>query len=577
MGQASASLMKALYRILVDTQGRTAADAWLRGIGMTWDDIEDETRMLPLETRCRALSAFVAASSREALARLPPVLISPECIGAWVRILRGSKSVTEAFSQLDGLEGDFKGTVRWETLVSERGRWRGRMRIAHDPSLEADGLLDIARSAELAAVPALFGWSAAVATVASAPEGGMSGTLGPLREFEVRWPAPRPEWNAGLGAAVGGALGALLMVARLGSTELDLVAMVAMAGVGAGLGLLRVRTRLRRAEIEGQSLRVRALERSLSLKESGDRVAPGQIDGLLAGGQYRVVRRMGAGATGVIYEAVRVVDNLPVALKLLRAVAAHEAVASDRLRREAAALGLSWHPNVVEVFDQGVLPDGTAYMAMELLRGETLAARLRSGPCLTPEELIPIALEVCDALAAIHAAGVVHRDIKPSNIYLVNDRTRTDGRVRAKILDFGIARVEWEETRITQTGGPLGTPGYMSPEQERGSADVDGRSDLFSLGAVLYEALVGEPPPPLLPSGLIRMGEGVPDAARTFEPYAQKAMALVPTAFRRIIEKAMAFDPAERYEDARAFAQALRGVKESLAQASSVMDRTLDR
>jgi serine/threonine-protein kinase len=576
MGQASASLLKALHRILVDTSGRAAAEAWLRAIGMTRDDIEDETRMLPLETRYRALAAFVGASSRDSLARLPAMLVSPECIGACLRILRGSTSVAEAFSQLDGLEGELGETVRWETIVSERGRWRGRMTIAHDPSLEADGLLDAARSAELAAVPTLFGWPGATAVVASAPGDGPGASGGASREFDVRWPAPRPECNAGLGALIGGAVGALVVVAGVGWVALGLMTM-AMAAIGAGLGLFRVRLRVRRAEIDAQAFRVRALERSLSLKESRDRIAPGQIDGLLAGGQYRIVRRMGAGATGVIYEAVRVVDNLPVALKLLRAVAAHEAVASDRLRREAAALGLSWHPNVVEVLDQGVLPDGTAYMAMELLRGETLAARLRAGSCLGPGELIPIALEVCDALAAIHAAGVVHRDIKPSNIYLVHDRTRPEGRARVKILDFGIARVEWEETRITQTGGPLGTPGYMSPEQERGSADVDGRSDLFSLGAVLYEALVGEPPPPLLPSGLIRMGDGVSDSARTFEPYAQKAMALVPTPFRRIIEKALAFDPAERYEDARAFAQALRSVPESLAQPLSGMNRTLDR
>jgi serine/threonine-protein kinase len=569
MGQASASLVKALHRILVDLNGRGAADSWLRGIGMTLDDIEDETRVLPLETRHRALAAFVAASSREALARVPAMLVSPECVGACVRALRGAASVAEAFAQLDNLEGEIGGTVRWETLLSEPGRWRGRMSIAHDPALEADGLLDLARVAELAAIPTLFGWPGAVANVVSAPVEGMARGAGSWREFEVHWPVPRLAGHVGLGALAGGVLGAMVLAARIGSVELDIATLVAMVGVGAGLGVLRVRARVRHAKMLSQALRVRALERGLSLKEIRERVAPGQIDGLLAGGQYRIVRRMGSGATGVIYEAVRVVDNFPVAVKLLRAVAAHEAVASDRLRREAAALGLSWHPNVVEVVDQGVLPDGTAYMAMELLRGETLAARLRTRRCLTPEEVIPIALEVCDALAAIHAAGVVHRDIKPSNIYLVSDPARPEARAHAKILDFGIARVEWEETRITQTGGPLGTPGYMSPEQERGSAEVDGRSDLFSLGAVLYECLVGEPPPPLLPSGLIRMGEGMPDAARTFEPYAQKAMALVPIAFRRIIEKSMAFDPAERYEDARAFAQALRGVTENAAQVSS--------
>src|SRR5690606_31770268 len=126
------------------------------------------------------------------------------------------------------------------------------------------------------------------------------------------------------------------------------------------------------------------------------------------------------------------------------------------------ALGLSWHPNVVEVIDHGHLPDGTSYLVMELLRGEPLASRLKARGRLAPEELLPIAIHIAEALVAIHAAGVVHRDLKPANIYLVVD----DEGERAKILDFGIARVEWEEMRITNMGARLGTPGYMSPEQE---------------------------------------------------------------------------------------------------------------
>jgi serine/threonine-protein kinase len=272
---------------------------------------------------------------------------------------------------------------------------------------------------------------------------------------------------------------------------------------------------------------------------------------------------MGSGATGVIYEAVRISDGVPVAVKLLRAAAAHEAVASDRLRREAEALGLSWHPNVVEVIDHGHLPDGTSYLVMELLHGESLATRLRSKGRLTPRDLLPIAMQTCDALAAVHAAGVVHRDLKPSNIFLAVDRDDPAGPERVKLLDFGIARVEWEETRITNTGGPLGTPGYMSPEQETGSSDVDARSDIFSLGAVLFECLVGEPPPPRSPSGLVRTGEGT---AIRFDSGTQKSASLVLPVWRTIIEKAMALQPAERYQDARSFAQALRGAREEIAK-----------
>jgi serine/threonine-protein kinase len=273
---------------------------------------------------------------------------------------------------------------------------------------------------------------------------------------------------------------------------------------------------------------------------------------------------MGAGSTGVIYEAVRISDGLPVAIKLLRVAAAHDAVASDRLRREAEALGLSWHPNVVEVIDHGYLPDGTAYLVMELLPGESLANRLRSRVRLTPQEVLPIALQMCDALAAVHAAGVVHRDVKPSNVLLAVDRDDPGGPERVKLLDFGIARVEWEETRITNTGGPLGTPGYMSPEQETGEGGVDGRSDLFALGAMLFECLAGEPPPPRTPSGLMRTDDGL--SLRT-DSGTQKASSLVPPAWRIVIDRAMAAQPSDRFPDARAFAQALRGLREELSEA----------
>jgi serine/threonine-protein kinase len=212
---------------------------------------------------------------------------------------------------------------------------------------------------------------------------------------------------------------------------------------------------------------------------------------------------------------------------------------------------------VVEVIDHGHLADGTAYLVMELLVGESLAARVKAKGRLLPSELLPIALDVCSALAAVHAAGVVHRDLKPSNIFL----SRGPGEPateRVKLLDFGIARVEWEETRITNTGGPLGTPGYMSPEQEAGTADVDARSDLFALGALLFECLVGEPPPPQTPSGMMRMP--APAGPRA-DSGTQRAVAFVPPPWRAIIDKATAPLAADRYPDARAFGHALRALE----------------
>ncbi len=207
---------------------------------------------------------------------------------------------------------------------------------------------------------------------------------------------------------------------------------------------------------------------------------------------------------------------------------------------------------MVEVIDEGHLADGTAYLVMELLRGESLAARLRTKTRLTPRELLPIAMQVCDALAAVHAAGVVHRDVKPSNVFLAVDRDDPAGPERVKLLDFGIARVEWEETRITNTGGPLGTPGYMSPEQEAGQGEVDGRSDLFALGAMLYECLVGEPPPPRNPSGPIST-RGL--AGHPLRLGHAEVGVLRPAGVARDHRAGDAAEPAERFQDARSFAR----------------------
>ncbi len=562
-GQMSTALMKALHRTLSAEKTPAVADTWLRGIRMVREDLDDETRMVPLPTVHRALVAFAELASPAAIPRAWKYLVEPDCLGVWVRTLRGTSTPVEAFSRVDAADSEYGRTTRWETLSAGRGTWRGRVSIAHDPQLEVDGLLGLARLAELQAVPALFGFAGASARAAEQTE---SPAAGITQEFEVEWSVPDARVAGAVGAAAGAgvALVPLLMLAT--TTSWGGVAAAACVLGGGFLGAMRARERLRRAESQGQTLRVNALERSLLLRESREGEVGAALEGSVAAGQYRILRRMGSGATGVIYEAVRISDGFPVAIKLLRAAAAHEAVASDRLRREAEALGLSWHPNVVEVIDHGHLADGTAYLVMELLHGESLATRLRSKGRLSPRELLPIAMQTCDALAAVHAAGVVHRDLKPSNIYMAVDRDDPAGPVRVKLLDFGIARVEWEETRITNTGGPLGTPGYMSPEQEAGNSEIDGRSDIFALGAMLFECLVGEPPPPKSPSGLVRMGETV---AVRFDSGTQKASSFVPPAWRAIIEKAMQVNPADRYQDARSFAHDLRGVREDIAKADA--------
>ncbi|HEX4446368.1 MAG TPA: serine/threonine-protein kinase [Polyangiaceae bacterium] len=563
-GQANIGLLKALYRTLSTEQSAAAADAWLRSIRMMRADFADETRTLPLAAVHRALVAFADAASRDAIPRAWKFLVAPDSLGVWVRVLRGTTEPAEAFARLEAADSQYGRTTRWETTDTRRGWWRGKVTVAHDPALETDGLMRLARLAELAAIPALFGYPGATSRLVSGVASG-GDTAGIVQEYEVSWAVPDGTSSGAIGGALGLVIGAVPLMAHVGTVGLCACIAAAVGAAGAVGGLARARELLRRAESHAQKTRVHALERSLSLKEAHDGGIGANLEGSVAAGQYRISRRMGAGATGVIYEAVRISDGLPVAIKLLRVAAAHDAVASDRLRREAEALGLAWHPNVVEVIDHGHLPDGTAYLVMELLPGESLATRLRNRGRLTPRELLPIALQMCDALAAVHAAGVVHRDVKPSNILLAVDRDDPAGPERVKLLDFGIARVEWEETRITNTGGPLGTPGYMSPEQETGEGEIDGRSDLFGLGAVLFECLVGEPPPPRSPSGLIRTSDG----GSRLDSGTQKAAAFVPPKWRAAIEKAMAPKPSDRYQDARAFAQDLRAVREDLVEASS--------
>jgi serine/threonine-protein kinase len=261
-----------------------------------------------------------------------------------------------------------------------------------------------------------------------------------------------------------------------------------------------------------------------------------------------LTEKLGVGASGTIWEAERLSDGSVVAIKLLRAAVAHDTVAADRLRREAAALGLAWHPNVVEVFEDGYLPDGTCFLVMERLHGESLAMRLRRAGPMSPAELLPVALQVCDALGAVHAAGIVHRDVKPSNIFI--EQRSVDGarRERVKLLDFGVARVEWAETRLTNANAPLGTRGYMPPEQEQG-LEIDHRSDLFALGSVLFECLTGEPPPlePTAPWA----------SMRGHDSGVHRSNLEIPKAWRDVISRATALLPQARYADARAMREAL--------------------
>ncbi len=588
-GQTSASKIKALLACLDAKSGAQAGDAWLGKLRLGRVDLEDETRLLPLAALHGALHAFVEALPGS-LAEVGPYVIAPDNLGTWARLLRGTRSPEDAFGRIDASDVEQGRTTRWETSEARVGYWRGKVRIGHDPALETDGLLSDVRVLELAAIPMLFGFAAGRVTRLASTEDS--------QEFEVEWAIPNASRGVVRGAFAGVVIGAASLVAS--NSMLGAAAALAAPIALGGIGFAWTRDQARRIAASAQAIRVHALERSLAIRETENRSGAGDLEGSVVAGQYRIGPRMGSGASGVIYKATRLTDGLPVAIKLLRAATAHDAVASDRLRREAEALGLSWHPNVVEVIDHGHLLDGTSYLVMELLEGEPLATRLRRRGRLTPEELLPIAIHLCEAVVAIHAAGVVHRDLKPANIYITHDET---GRERAKILDFGIARVEWEEMRITNMGSPLGTPGYMSPEQERG-AEVDARSDVYAIGAVIYECLVGEPPPPsasamwtppssrgpvsvglrLAPDPddterMLRADSGIQPASRRMPSAAPAALGMpvdVPKAWRAVVERAIAKKPEDRYQDARSLLGALRTLRADTSAEAAVPSRRAD-
>ncbi|MCX5769772.1 MAG: serine/threonine-protein kinase [Candidatus Hydrogenedentes bacterium] len=206
-------------------------------------------------------------------------------------------------------------------------------------------------------------------------------------------------------------------------------------------------------------------------------------------GRYQIVRELGKGAMGVVYEGVDPVIGRRVAIKTARRDVLESSGLADELMerflREARAAGGISHPNVITIYDAGE-EGGIAYMAMEYIDSGTLYERLYSGSRMTVEEGVEIGAAVCSALAAAHEKGVIHRDVKPANIMMLADNT-------VKVADFGIARIT--DSKLTQEGVMVGTPQYMSPEQFSGMK-VDGRSDLFSAAVIIYEMLTGEHPFP---------------------------------------------------------------------------------
>jgi class 3 adenylate cyclase/predicted ATPase/tRNA A-37 threonylcarbamoyl transferase component Bud32 len=218
---------------------------------------------------------------------------------------------------------------------------------------------------------------------------------------------------------------------------------------------------------------------------------PGLQPGALVAG-YRIERLLGVGGMGAVYEAVHPIIGKRAAVKVIQAHAASSKTGIERFVQEARLVNQIRHPCIVDVFGFDALPDGRPVLIMELLEGETLAQLVARRGRLSARESISLLLPVLDALSAAHAAGVIHRDLKPENLFVTRDARGTS----VKVLDFGIAKLVDAPpgSGLTSvTGGQIGTPRYMSPEQCRGQ-NVDGRSDLYAIGLILYELLAGRGP-----------------------------------------------------------------------------------
>ncbi len=274
-------------------------------------------------------------------------------------------------------------------------------------------------------------------------------------------------------------------------------------------------------------------------------------------GVYKVEGFVNKGGMGAVYRATHLMLGKPVALKLINPEVLTSPQVVGRFQREARVVSQLSHPNIVTVHDLGQTEDGILYLAMELVSGINLKELIdREGP-LDPGRAVRLARGVATALAVAHKDKIVHRDLKPQNVMVTED---AEGREIPKLLDFGIAKaLESDGSTLTSTGMLLGTPRYMSPEQAKGT-EVDGRSDLYSLGIMLYEMLVGTVPfdAPSIPAVLIKHQSEVPTPPSKLRPG-------LPAELQAVVLRLLEKDPARRFANAAALSDALGLLEPGLA------------
>ena len=255
---------------------------------------------------------------------------------------------------------------------------------------------------------------------------------------------------------------------------------------------------------------------------------------------------------GAVYEGENTRINRRVAIKVLHANVAENKEAVQRFEREAQAAGRIGNDHILEVLDLGTLPSGDHFMVMEYLDGEPLSSRIRGAGQMTAEDLCPVIRQVLLGLGAAHDAGIIHRDLKPDNIFILTEKYGNKDFV--KLIDFGVSKFNIlnDDMKMTRTGAVVGTPYYMSPEQASGRQSTDVRSDVYAVGVIMYEAVTGHVPfdAPTFNQLMFQIVLSSP------VPAAQIVPSLDP-AFGTIISKAMARDPANRFQSTRQLLDAL--------------------
>ncbi|MDD5305781.1 MAG: serine/threonine-protein kinase [Deltaproteobacteria bacterium] len=284
-----------------------------------------------------------------------------------------------------------------------------------------------------------------------------------------------------------------------------------------------------------------------------DKPTDDPLVGATIDGRYKVEKKLGEGGMGVVYLATHAIIGKKCALKVLRGELSGEKEVAERFTQEARAAAAIGNEHIIEITDFGTLGDGSAYFVMEFLDGKPLHDVIEENPQMDPARVLRIVAQCCDALDAAHSATIVHRDLKPDNIFLIK---RSSDQDFVKILDFGIAKMARETGRLTRTGMIFGTPQYMSPEQAAGTA-MDGRTDIYSMGIIMYELLCGH----------------VPFEADTFmgvltkhlyeEPIPPRRLLPpvdVPSNVEAVLLKAIAKKPERRYQSMKDFGEDIRSI-----------------